>query len=156
MDICWRLIDKPNHRSSHSVETPKGGGIGILIVFLTAAILTESNWALWMPALMLSLLSLYGDKLHLSHKLRLVVQCICASTLVCFAAKSNYYEISASTGIPAILIVIAFILMVIATANYYNFMDGINGIAGITGVIAFGYLASIAHHTGMYNISIIV
>ena len=149
------LIDKPNHRSSHSVETPKGGGIGILIVFLTAAILTGSNWALWMPALILSLLSLYGDKLHLSQKLRLVVQLMCASFFICFVAKNNYCEMSFLTGIPTFIIVPLFILMITATANYYNFMDGINGIAGITGVIAFLCFAFIASGMGMSNISII-
>ncbi len=149
------LIDKPNHRSSHSVETPKGGGIGILAAFSAAAIWAGSSWALWMPALLLSLLSLYGDKLHLAQKLRLVVQFLCAGFLVWFAAKNNYHEISSATGIPLIFIVAAFILMVTGTANYYNFMDGINGIAGITGFVAFGYLAAAAHNTGMSDISII-
>lgn len=152
---AFGLIDKPNHRSSHSIETPKGGGIGILIAFLVAAISTESSWALWMPALILSLVSLYGDKLLLSQKLRLVVQFICASLLIYFAAKSNYHDIAASIAIPALILIPVFILMITATANYYNFMDGINGIAGITGVIAFGYLASVAHDTGISNISII-
>jgi Fuc2NAc and GlcNAc transferase len=149
------LIDKPNHRSSHSVDTPKGGGLGILLVFLTSAISTGSGWALWMPTLILSLLSLYGDKFYLSHKLRLVVQLICASLFICFAAENNYCDISVSTGIPAFIIVPVFVLMITATANYYNFMDGINGIAGITGVIAFLCFASIAHDMEMAAISII-
>lgn len=149
------LIDKPNHRSSHFVETPKGGGVGILLAFLGAAIWTGSSWALWVPASLLSLLSLYGDKLHLSQKLRLIVQLICASFLIWFAAENNCYEISVSTGVPVVLIVPVFILMIAATANYYNFMDGINGIAGLTGVIAFGCFASIAYDTGMFNIAIV-
>ncbi len=86
------LIDKPNHRSSHSIDTPKGGGLGILLVFLTAAIATDSRWSVWIPALLLSLVSLYGDKFNLSHKLRLVVQLICASLFICFAAGNNYYR----------------------------------------------------------------
>ena len=149
------LIDKPNHRSSHSIDTPKGGGLGILLVFLTVAISTGSGWAIWAPASILSLVSLYGDKFHLSHKLRLVVQLICASLFVCFAAQANYHSISASTGIPALIIIPIFVLMITATANYYNFMDGINGIAGITGFIAFLCFASITHDLAMSNISVI-
>jgi len=149
------LIDRPNQRSSHSVDTPKGGGLGILLVFAASAIVTESSWALWLPALILSLISLYGDKFHLSQKLRLVVQLICASILVCFAAHTNYHDISVSAGIPAFIIVPLFVLMITATANYYNFMDGINGIAGITGVIAFLCFASISRDMGMTNISVI-
>ena len=149
------LIDKPNHRSSHSIDTPKGGGLGILLVFLTAAISTGSSWGIWAPASILSLVSLYGDKFHLSHKLRLVVQLVCASLFVCFAAQANYHNISVSTGIPALIIIAVFVLMITATANYYNFMDGINGIAGITGVIAFLCFAFISRDLGMSNISIV-
>jgi Fuc2NAc and GlcNAc transferase len=149
------LIDKPNHRSSHLVDTPKGGGLGILLVFLVAAIATGSSWALWLPALILSLVSLYGDKFHLSHKLRLAVQLICASLFIYFAAGNNYGSISLSTGIPVYIIVPVFVLIITVTVNYYNFIDGINGIAGITGVIAFLSLASITHDLGMADISII-
>ena len=149
------LIDKPNHRSSHSIDTPKGGGVGILLVFVTAAIATGSNWALWAPALVLSLLSLYGDKFNLSQKLRLVVQLICAALFICFAAKSNYQEIAAATTVPAFIIIPVFVLMMTATANYYNFMDGINGIAGITGSIAFLCFASISRDMGLPSIALI-
>ena len=149
------LIDKPNHRSSHSIDTPKGGGVGILLVFITAAIATGSNWALWLPALCLSLLSLYGDKFHLSQKLRLVVQLICASLFVCFAAKNNYQAISLATSIPVFVIIPVFVLMITATANYYNFMDGINGIAGITGIIAFLCFASISRDMGLVNLPVV-
>lgn len=149
------LIDKPNHRSSHSVDTPKGGGLGILLVFAASAIATRSSWALWLPALILSLVSLYGDKFNLSQKLRLVVQLVCASLLVCFAARTNYYNISVSAGVPVFVIIPLLVLMITATANYYNFMDGINGIAGITGVIAFLCFASISRDLGMSNISVI-
>ena len=149
------FVDKPNHRSSHTTDTPKGGGFGILIVFAVSAIATESSWALLLPALILSLVSLYGDKFNLSQKLRLVVQLICAGVLVYFVARTNYYNISVLTGIPAFIIIILFVLMITATANYYNFMDGINGIAGITGAIAFLSFASISRDLGMNNISVI-
>ncbi|MDD5596376.1 MAG: hypothetical protein PHV82_00440 [Victivallaceae bacterium] len=149
------MIDKPNHRSSHSVATPKGGGIGILAAFLVAALAGGGRPALWIPASVLSLLSLYGDKLHLSHKLRLMVQFVCSAILICFAARHNYCAVSSSTGIPVLLIIPLFILMVTATANYYNFMDALNGIAGITGLIAFSSLAFVAGKSGIYDLTVI-
>ena len=149
------LIDKPNHRSSHSIETPKGGGIGILIAFFAAALWGGSSWALWLPALVLSFFSLYGDRLHLSQILRLTVQLFCAGILIWFAARNNCAALSASTGLPVILVVLAFMLMITGTANYYNFMDGINGIAAITGLVAFGFLAAATHKADMADISVI-
>lgn len=32
-----RLLDQPNHRSSHQVPTPRGGGMAIVATFLLAA-----------------------------------------------------------------------------------------------------------------------
>ena len=36
----WGLVDRPNERSSHSRPTPKGGGLGILAVFVGASLFT--------------------------------------------------------------------------------------------------------------------
>ncbi|MFA6715142.1 MAG: hypothetical protein WCS27_07180 [Victivallaceae bacterium] len=149
------MIDKPNHRSSHSVATPKGGGIGILAAFLIAALVSGADLFLWLPASVLSLLSLYGDKLHLSQKLRLMAQFICSAVLVCFAAKNNCCAVSSSAGIPVFLVIPFFILVMTATANYYNFMDALNGIAGITGLIAFSCLAFVADKSGSNDLAVI-
>ena len=140
------LVDKPSMRSSHDRPTPKGGGVGLLLAFILVSLHQEIHIAFWIPAAVLSLLSLFGDRVELKPKLRLTVQ-FCAAGIVLAGLNSlpvaNLYSgmFSGVTGylilIPGFLFLAVFI---VGTANFYNFMDGINGIAGITGIIAFALL----------------
>jgi Fuc2NAc and GlcNAc transferase len=127
------LLDEPTDRSSHSKATPKGGGIGILVAFIIAAIGLNLNLLILLPAGILSLSSFYGDRLHISPKIRLLLQFLCAGITV-WATSRIFSGIN-------IYLTVFFVFFIVATANYYNFMDGINGIAGITGIIGFGILA---------------
>jgi len=42
--LAWRILDVPNHRSSHAVPIPKGGGIGVVVATLTG-LLTHYQFA---------------------------------------------------------------------------------------------------------------
>ncbi len=128
------LIDVPTDRSSHSVSTPKGGGVGILAAFVLASALLSISPKIWIPATVVSLVSLYGDRYDLSPKLRLFVQFTAAALFLYMAGPQAEY-------LPLVGVYLFLLLFVVGTANFYNFMDGINGIAGITGVIGFGFLA---------------
>ncbi|MFA7229728.1 MAG: hypothetical protein WC071_00520 [Victivallaceae bacterium] len=132
------LLDEPNHRSSHAVVTPRGGGIGILAALIIAALALKLNFMFWFPAVALAFISLYDDRLHLSSKLRLGLQLIGAGIAVWF--------VSHGVEDMNIGLMIFFIFFIVGTANYYNFMDGINGIAGITGMVGFGLLAYYSWH----------
>ena len=68
------LIDCPSERSSHDRPTPKGGGVGILAAFILACLLNQIPTLVWLPITLLSLLSLYGDRINLKPGLRLSVQ----------------------------------------------------------------------------------
>ena len=134
------LDDIPNPRSSHSLPTPKGGGVGILATFVIAATWLELSTALWLPVLAVSSVSFLGDRVKLSPRLRLVVQSVATMVTVgsliwTFPQGSCGFGANLLVGFP----LAAF--FVVATANVYNFMDGIDGLAGITGVLAFGLLA---------------
>jgi Fuc2NAc and GlcNAc transferase len=130
------LLDRPCERSSHHDVTPKGGGVGILMVLIgVSLILTVPAW-LWVPVSILSLVSFLGDRLHLSQILRLIIQFVCAAIIAVQVVRLN-----ASLAAEPVLVtgaIIGFYCVFIAgTANFYNFMDGINGIAGMTGVVGF-------------------
>ena len=129
------LMDAPGKRSSHSVLTPKGGGIGILVAFLTVSIFSGSSWLAWLPAAGLSLFSLYSDRRDLYPRLRLVAQFVAS---VVFLVGSGYFL---QTGLADLIVTMVFAIFIVGTANFYNFMDGINGIAALTGMTAFGFLA---------------
>ncbi len=128
------LIDAPNHRSSHSIPTPKGGGIGILIAFILLCVATHQSLLFILPVIVISLLGLFSDRIELSPLLRLFLQ-FCAAALII----SSFFDTSHS--ILSYLLIPFWMVFVVGTANFYNFMDGINGIAGITGCVAFSLIA---------------
>jgi UDP-N-acetylmuramyl pentapeptide phosphotransferase/UDP-N-acetylglucosamine-1-phosphate transferase len=130
----WGLIDIPNERSSHSKPTPKGGGIGILAAFLICSIAFSIPKSFWIPAVLLSFFSLWGDYSEIRPQIRLLFQFVAGTILLIGILIVNESGIVANILIPLLLI------FVVGTSNYYNFMDGINGIATITGTIGFGLL----------------
>lgn len=143
------LLDNPNHRSSHKVPTPRGGGVGILLAFIVGGLSLNIPTTFLFSAILISGISFYGDYLRISVKLRLLVQVICAFIFIfpMLPRISAYFTFfTLGSYLPFFFLILPMIfLFIIGTANFYNFMDGINGIAGFSGVIAFGIL-------GIYNL----
>lgn len=148
-----RLLDQPNARSSHARPTPRGGGIGIVIVvFISWAILLFGQGRFWaIPLLSAGRIGLIAggailvvgiswlDDLRrgLSPGLRLVVHML-AGTLAVIAVN-GWDWISIPFVGPVELGVTGFVLAlvwVIGLMNAYNFMDGIDGLAGVQAVTA--------------------
>ena len=130
------IIDVPNERSSHSEIVPKGGGIGILAAFVFCALLLGFPGTFWISALVLSIVSFFGDRIELSAKLRLIIQFGCSLIFLIglfYSADLYFY---------GFLLVLPLAVFIVGTSNFFNFMDGINGIAGITGVVGFLLLAA--------------
>jgi Fuc2NAc and GlcNAc transferase len=134
----WGLVDSPTARSSHRIPVPKGGGIGILVIFVGGAIWWQIPWTLWIPACIVSLVSLLGDYREISFKIRLAIQ-VGSATIFCGSVFFGISVSEVSLWISVLLFVFG-VLYITATANYFNFMDGINGIAGLTGTIVFSCL----------------
>ena len=114
-------VDVPNHRSSHTVPTPRGGGLAIIAGAVTAAAVAlavggwpADAWVLVAAALALALVGLTDDTRGLGPAPRLLAQ-----VLVGAAA-------GAAVGGVAGLVVGA--LVVPAAVNMVNFMDGIDGL----------------------------
>lgn len=126
------LIDVPNARSSHALPTPRGGGVGILLAFVTASLFSGISHFLWLSAACISIISFFDDKLNLSPGLRLLLQFSAAAT----ALFPLLYPAPVDLLLKVLLLVF-FSVFIVGTANFYNFMDGINGIAGLTGFVAF-------------------
>jgi UDP-N-acetylmuramyl pentapeptide phosphotransferase/UDP-N-acetylglucosamine-1-phosphate transferase len=136
------LFDKPNLRSSHKTVTPKGGGIGILSAFFVCSIVLSIPKSFWVPAVLLSLFSLWGDRSEISPKIRLVIQFV-AGTIILIGVLMEK-----GNGFAAYALMPLLIVFVVGTSNFYNFMDGIDGISGITGIIGFGLIAFYAFNSG--------
>ena len=119
--VQFKIIDKPNQRSSHSRITIRGAGIIFPIALFLQFLISGFQYPLFSSGLMLiSLISFYDDLQPISNKIRLFIHLLAVSLLFVEAGLMNY---------PVLIIFLAFIL-VIGTINAYNFMDGINGITG--------------------------
>lgn len=139
------FIDYPNNRSSHQMPTAKGGGIGILLAFITSSLMLDIRATIWVPISIIAIVSFYGDRVAISAKSRLILQFLC-STIVLF--PFGLENIHANSVIFATLEFVAISIFIVGTANFYNFMDGIDGISATTGIIGFALLALNGKYTG--------
>lgn len=140
--LAQNLIDLPNERSSHSVPTPRGGGVAIVLSFLTALlILNRIDWL--SNASCLALLGAGGvvaatgfldDHGHIAARWRLLVHFA--------AAVWGLYWLG---GLPPLVAfgimldlgglgVVGAALYMVWLLNLYNFMDGIDGLAGVEAI----------------------
>ena len=123
--VAWVLtrltLDHPNDRSSHSVPTPRGGGLGVIpsVLFAWAVFSDYRPWPLLAGALALMAASLIDDRRGLPPLVRLIVQAVMVGVFTLTLPESSW----------PILAVAAFLLLWFV--NVYNFMDGIDGIAGV-------------------------
>ncbi|WP_461789354.1 MraY family glycosyltransferase [Pedobacter sp.] len=117
----FNIIDKPNHRSSHTRVTIRGGGVIFPLSVLAYAILHGFENVYFVIGLMaISTISFLDDILTLNNKIRLGIHL--TSVLLLFF-QWDLFSISWYW-------ILAALIFVIATINAYNFMDGINGITG--------------------------
>lgn len=143
------IIDKPNHRSSHTKVTLRGGGIIFPIAFILYFVMSivhrkewfvpEQFWSFGLGLFLLSAISFLDDILDLSTKLRLFFHFISVSLLI--------YFLGILFLLPIWLLPIVFIF-IIGVLNAYNFMDGING---ITGLYSFVILSTL-YYINQYKI----
>jgi UDP-N-acetylmuramyl pentapeptide phosphotransferase/UDP-N-acetylglucosamine-1-phosphate transferase len=138
--VQFKIIDRPNQRSSHSRITIRGGGIIFPIALLLQALFSRFEYPLFTSGLLLiSTVSFYDDLRPLSNKIRLLIHLIAVSLLFMQTDLLTY---------PVWIIILVYIL-VIGTINAYNFMDGINGITGSYSLITILslYFINEDHHS---------
>ncbi len=126
-----RLLDAPGERRSHSVPTPRGGGIAIVAGTVLAALFLAIQGPL--PILLAfglgtGLVAAVGwvdDHRPLSPWLRLGVHALAAAVFAAVLARE---------GAGAAAVAVGFLAPLVLT-NIWNFMDGIDGIAASQAVI---------------------
>ena len=81
--VQFKIIDRPNQRSSHSRITIRGGGIIFPIALLLQALFSRFEYPLFTSGLLLiSTVSFYDDMRPLSNKIRLLIHLIAVSLLL--------------------------------------------------------------------------
>ena len=145
----FNIIDKPNHRSSHTQITLRGGGIIFPIAFVLYFVMSiihrkewfvpEQFWSFGLGLFLLSTISFLDDILDLSTKLRLVFHFLSVVLLIYFL---GLWDVLPFWTLPLVFI------FIIGVLNAYNFMDGING---ITGFYSFVILSTL-YYINQYKI----
>jgi len=122
----YNIIDKPNHRSSHSEITIRGGGVIFSIALLLWFFLFGFQYPFFVCGVVLiSVISFMDDLNDISKRLRMAIHIASVSLL--------FYQLNLF-AMYWWLIPIAYVLA-IGTINAYNFMDGINGLTGVYSMV---------------------
>jgi UDP-N-acetylmuramyl pentapeptide phosphotransferase/UDP-N-acetylglucosamine-1-phosphate transferase len=140
------VLDRPNERSSHLTPTPRGGGVGIVLVVLLWGLLVDlagpgepvSLWPFILATGCIGSLGLVDDVRGLSPLTRLAVQ-----TAVALFTVASYGAFSHSPGPDGGLTLgvwgpVVTVVWIVGLVNAYNFMDGIDGIAAGQAAVAAG------------------
>lgn len=135
------IIDNPNERSSHSVPTPRGGGVAVVCSYLLALAVLIYNQQLTLhigltlmaAGFVIALLGFLDDHGHINSMLRLAIHFLVAISVV--ISLGGFSEVTAFNGLAlgfsANIIAVLFLVWLL---NLYNFMDGINGIASVEAI----------------------
>ncbi len=115
------ILDIPNHRSSHTLPTPRGGGVaivvsfyaGLLWLFVTGAV-EERLFYLLLTAVPIAVTGFIDDIISLSAKVRLLVQVAAACGTLFMLGITGYLFF------PALFMIVWF-------TNLFNFLDGTDG-----------------------------
>lgn len=130
-----RFLDQPNSRSSHSLPTPRGGGLAFVLVG-SFSVAFLGCWLLLL-GLPLALVGFLDDRCSMPAALRYGVHFATAFILV-FISPLQFFSIGI---LPCLFLLFA----CTAIVNFTNFMDGMDGL--VAGCMAV--LFAVASLTGM-------
>lgn len=136
------LMDVPNARSSHTVPTPRGGGLAIVFSFLLAlpvlaaysSLQWSLAWALLGAGAGVAALGFLDDHGHIAARWRLLGHFLAAAWLLFWLGGLPPITLAGwpvDLGWAGHLLAAVFLVWML---NLYNFMDGIDGIASIQAI----------------------
>lgn len=140
--LARSLIDIPNARSSHSVPTPRGGGVAIVVSFLLALPLLAAMglvgwhlaWALLGSGAGVAVLGFLDDHGHIAARWRLLGHFAAAIWALFWLGglpPVNVLGFTLELGWLGHVLAAVYLVWLL---NLYNFMDGIDGIASVEAI----------------------
>lgn len=152
-----KVLDIPNQRSSHSIPTPRGGGLAIVLAFyaatfwlLVAGQVPNTTLAILGSALLVAAVGFCDDHGEVAARWRFLTHLLAAT-----------FSLLLMHGIPPLLVPAPFdtmlgrltldlgwlayplgILFLVWTLNLFNFMDGTDGIAASEALFVSSALAA--------------
>ncbi|PLU84364.1 MULTISPECIES: MraY family glycosyltransferase [Pseudomonas] len=158
------VLDIPNERSSHSVPTPRGGGVAIVVAFIVAVLLLFGlgeidlavTTALVLGGAGVAILGFYDDLGHIPARWRLLGHFLAGAWIVFSLgglAPITLWGAAIDLGFIGSALAVVFVVWML---NLYNFMDGIDGLASSEAVfvgLAGGLIYFLSGHTGLGGLS---
>lgn len=160
--LARSLLDVPNARSSHSLPTPRGGGVAIVVAFLLGLCIAfvadlgvqeRLFYALLVAGGGIALLGFLDDHGHIAARWRLLGHFVAAAWVLYWLGGLPPLEVLGTELRLGWLGNVLAALYLVWLLNLYNFMDGIDGIASIEAISvclggAFLYMLSGASASG--------
>jgi Fuc2NAc and GlcNAc transferase len=140
------ILDHPNERSSHSVPTPRGGGIAIVISSSLAiagfAVRHQIDPALAGTliggGLLVAAIGFLDDRRSLPAGIRILAHVAAASWAMYMLGGLRIMRMDGQIVSLGVWGDVAGIIAIVWVLNLYNFMDGIDGIAASEAVFVTG------------------
>ena len=152
------ILDIPNERSSHRNPTPRGGGLIIVLICLTAFLFLNlrspiiNGWNYLLGATLVAAISWLDDIFSINIFWRFVVHSF-AAIIFLFGDTTLFIPFYGKLEFVWIERVIWF-LWIVWLVNAYNFMDGIDGIAGMQALTAGIAWSVLLYLGGAENLSV--
>ncbi len=141
-------LDIPNVRSSHSVPTPRGGGLAIVLTASTGFVILRlldrlSDPVLWvlLCGLAIAIIGFIDDRRPTSSAVRLAVHF--GAALAAIALQGGAPPIQVGDLVLHLRVggIALGAVSIVWTINLYNFMDGIDGIAAAEAIFVLSAAA---------------
>lgn len=137
--LARNLLDVPNNRSSHSIPTPRGGGLSIVAAFLAglyylwlvSLVGDEVFFGLFGAGVVVAVIGFIDDHGHIVAFWRLLGHFSAAIWLVFWLGGLPLLILFGYSVDPGWAGNVMAVVALVWSLNLYNFMDGIDGIAGI-------------------------
>jgi Fuc2NAc and GlcNAc transferase len=161
--LARRLLDVPNARSSHSVPTPRGGGVAIVIattcVLVLLALRHRVDFHLFVALLgggsSIAIIGFMDDRRAVAPLVRLLVHFAAAIWTVAWLGGLPSLGIG-SAGVAGHLMASVFgVIAIVWALNLFNFMDGIDGIAASEALFITWAAALLGASSGLADGSLI-
>ncbi|HTI84343.1 MAG TPA: MraY family glycosyltransferase [Acetobacteraceae bacterium] len=158
--MAARVLDRPNQRKAHTIATPKGGGVGVVVAFLVgiAVLYRFAEFArladpyfigVIEASVAIAVVSFLDDLYDWKFTVKLAAQVLAALV----AVGSGIYVADYSVPYVGSLYIgwlgpPATVLWLLFVTNAMNFIDGLDGLAAGVALIVACFLCAIAGHYG--------
>ncbi len=146
-----KIVDKPDDRKIHFGEIGRLGGLGVVLAFAGAILLSENSFPqkykiVMIAGAIIAIFGLLDDIIGIPAKIRLIVQFFLALWVIDNGISLRLFPTQETWG--QILNSSLTIIWIIGFTNAYNFIDGLDGLAAGLGIIVAFFISSISYING--------